>query len=130
MTEAELTVQVVDTAHKLGYKAVHWRAAMTGRGFRVAVQGDGAGWPDLTLCKPGRMVVAELKRDGHDPTPQQQLWLDLLATVPGVECYVWRPADWRSDAITRTLLGQPAGTRAPAELPGIRRPMETVRKPW
>jgi hypothetical protein len=60
-----------------------------------------AGWPDLTLLRNGRLVVAELKRDGRQPTILQKAWLDELAHVPGVEAYLWRPSDW--DSIEETL---------------------------
>jgi hypothetical protein len=52
-----------------------------------------AGFPDLVLVKPPRLVIAELKRAGEQPTIEQEAWLAALALVPGVECYLWRPAD-------------------------------------
>jgi hypothetical protein len=60
------------------------------------------GWPDLTLLRNGRLICAELKRDGRAPTLLQRAWLDELAAVPGVECYCWHPADW--EAIERVLV--------------------------
>jgi hypothetical protein len=56
--------------------------------------GSPAGWPDETLCRPPRLVFAELKSERGKVTPSQQTWLGLLAQVPGVEVYVWRPSDW------------------------------------
>lgn len=53
-----------------------------------------AGFPDLILARPGRpLILAELKSDRGRLTPAQEAWLDLLKQVPGVEVYVWRPAD-------------------------------------
>jgi hypothetical protein len=52
------------------------------------------------------MIVAELKSDGKHPTPAQQAWLDLLATVPGVFAYHWTPKDWGSGEIVRTLVAR------------------------
>jgi hypothetical protein len=58
-----------------------------------------AGYPDETLCRPPRLVLAELKsemawkRPHHGCSPEQLRWLDLLRAVPGVEVYLWRPAD-------------------------------------
>ena len=57
------------------------------------VQGD-VGFPDLVLARQGRLIFAELKREGRKPTPPQQGWLEVLATCAGVEVYLWTPADW------------------------------------
>jgi hypothetical protein len=54
------------------------------------------GFPDMCLVKPGprgRLILAELKREGENPTLQQRTWLHALATVPGIEVYLWRPSD-------------------------------------
>ena len=54
-----------------------------------------AGVPDLICVKAGQPIVfAELKTAVGKVTPAQQYWLDLLAAVPSVEVYLWRPADW------------------------------------
>ena len=52
------------------------------------------GFPDLVLARPGRLVFAELKREGEDPTDEQEIWHALLRSA-GEEMYVWRPSDWR-----------------------------------
>jgi hypothetical protein len=52
------------------------------------------GWPDVTLIKPPRMVLAELKTETGKVTPEQEECLALLRRVPGVEVYVWRPSDF------------------------------------
>ena len=55
-----------------------------------------AGFPDLVLCHPElkRLVFAELKLDGKEPTKEQNEWLQTLAKVEGVEVYLWHlPAD-------------------------------------
>jgi hypothetical protein len=57
-------------------------------------RGSAAGWPDVALCRPGTLIVAELKKSARDTTSQaQSTWLSILSTVPGIECYVWRPQD-------------------------------------
>jgi hypothetical protein len=54
-----------------------------------------AGFPDLTLVRPGRLIFAEVKTRIGKLTRQQEMWLDLLKrSVPGVEVVVWRPSDW------------------------------------
>jgi hypothetical protein len=60
-----------------------------------------AGWPDIALCRPPRLILAELKSDAGKTTAAQTHWLDLLAQCPGVETYLWRPRDW--DEIMATL---------------------------
>lgn len=59
------------------------------------------GWPDLSLCRPPRLILAELKSDAGKLTAAQERWLDLLGQCPGVEVYLWRPADF--ETIERVL---------------------------
>ena len=51
------------------------------------------GWPDLALCRPPRLVLAELKRETGKTSPDQDRWLGMLGACPGVETYLWRPSD-------------------------------------
>lgn len=53
-----------------------------------------AGWPDLVLVRGPRLVAAELKSERGRVHPEQRVWLDALAAVPGVETYLWRPSAW------------------------------------
>lgn len=54
------------------------------------------GFPDLvairTRAGKTRLVVAELKREGENPTEAQTRWLELFAAA-GAETFVWRPSD-------------------------------------
>ncbi len=59
------------------------------------------GWPDYALCRPPRLVLAELKREKGKTTPSQAAWLERLGACPGVEVYLWRPSD--RDEIERVL---------------------------
>jgi len=105
VTERERDFQraVIDLARLMGWRVFHARPALTQRGrWLTPIQGD-AGFPDLVLCRPPRLIVAELKRVGGKPTAEQQAWLEALASCAGVECYLWTPADW--DAIVRMLTG-------------------------
>lgn len=52
-----------------------------------------AGYPDLTLAKGERLIFAEMKRDGENPTPAQRKWLAALEEA-GAETYVWKPSNW------------------------------------
>lgn len=83
-TEAEFQQQVVRLARLLGYAVYHpW----------LSVRST-AGYPDLTIARPGRLILAELKSERGKLSDAQQGWLDLLRTVKGVEVYCWRPSDW------------------------------------
>jgi len=103
MTEREFQRAVVELARLMGWRVHHTRPALTRAGeWRTPIQGD-AGFPDLVLCRPPRLILAELKRVGGKPTAEQQAWLEALQACAGVECYLWTPADW--DAVARTLTG-------------------------
>ena len=63
------------------------------------------GFPDLVFARyttsrargrfsNKRLVFAELKLEGEEPTADQLIWHALLRAV-GEEMYVWRPSDWR-----------------------------------
>jgi hypothetical protein len=51
------------------------------------------GWPDIALCRPPRLVFAELKAEAGKVTEHQERWLGLLRACPGVEVFLWRPSD-------------------------------------
>ena len=103
MTERELQRAVVELARLMGWRVHHTRPALTQRGrWLTPIQGD-AGFPDLVLCRPPRLILAELKRVGGKLTAEQQAWLEALQACAGVECYLWTPNDW--DAIVRMLTG-------------------------
>jgi hypothetical protein len=63
----------------------------------------------LTLIKQdangvARLLYVEVKTATGRLRAAQRVWLALLAAVPGVEVYVWRPANWQS--IVATLQGE------------------------
>lgn len=99
--EAAFTTQVLGEAKRRGWRSAHFRPAQNARGdWRTPVAGDGKGWPDLVLLRADRVVVAELKKVGEYPRPDQRAWLDAWRAV-GAEVHVWRPTDW--DAIAQVL---------------------------
>jgi hypothetical protein len=103
VSEDDLLAFVIDLARQRGWLTYHTRFS----------RGSDAGFPDLVLLRPPRLVLAELKRDGKNPTPAQGQWLGELEQVAlalelehggraGLEVYIWRPAD--QDEIQRVLL--------------------------
>lgn len=92
-SEAVFLRQVIDVAQILGWKAHHVRPAWSRKGFVTPIQGD-AGFPDLVLVRPPRVLFVELKIDNGRLTEAQEWWMNDLQKCPGVETYVWRPKMW------------------------------------
>lgn len=108
-TEAAFTRDVLHLAKLRGWRRAHFRPGMDRRGkWKTAVQGDGAGFPDLVLIRvwPAvpAMLVAELKVGRNKKTTAQSEWLIAFANA-GVAAYTWYPSDW--DEIEKTLLDGP-----------------------
>lgn len=53
-----------------------------------------AGYPDLTLVRPPRVLYVECKSKRGTLDMMQKVWVDALHQCQGVETYVWRPNDW------------------------------------
>lgn len=105
MTEAELLAATIDLAQLLRYRVAHFRPAKTAYGWRTPVQGDGKGWPDLSMVRGGsspRLLFAELKSDTGRLDPEQVEWLAALEDS-GCETYVWRPIDFNNGTIAEIL---------------------------
>lgn len=95
--ERDFLAQVIDLAHKTGWRAAHFRPAKTEKGWRTAVQADGAGWPDLVLVKPPNIIFAELKVGKGTLTEHQAGWLTVLrgsGSSPYIQVKIWFPEDW------------------------------------
>lgn len=52
-----------------------------------------SGFPDLVLCRGGRVVAMELKAAHGRPTAAQLAWLEAFR-AGGCEAYLFRPGDW------------------------------------
>ena len=101
ISEKIFTAQIIRMCQMFNWKVAHFRPAMTKRGKWVtAVQGDGAGFPDLVLIRDSRPIFAELKSAKGKLTAGQEAWLK-AASNAGIEVYTWRPRD--IDVIERIL---------------------------
>lgn len=54
-------------------------------------RGSQRGYPDLTMCRPPRLVIAELKKESGRMKPEQKVWRAVLEACQGFEYYLWRP---------------------------------------
>lgn len=61
-----------------------------------------AGFPDLTLVRPPRLIFVELKTHSGWFDFEQPIWLDALHRC-GVEVYVWRPMHWLDGTVEHVL---------------------------
>jgi hypothetical protein len=98
--EADWQRDIIQLARTLGWRIAHFRPAMTKHGWKTALAGDGAGFPDLCLVRD-RIIMAELKNETGKLSEDQLEWIAALE-VAGVETYVWRPQDL--DEIMRVLI--------------------------
>lgn len=99
-TEAQFQRAVIHLCKYLHLHVAHFRPALTSRGYRTAVEGNGAGFPDLVIAGPRGVLFRELKRAKTNLTPQQKEWAMALAAA---DFAVWRPTDLASGRITREL---------------------------
>lgn len=88
-SEAEFQAVVVHLAERGGWKVYHVPDSRraTSSGFQDCTfmrDADRHPWPWV--------VVAELKREGEEPRPDQWVWLRAWGLM-GVPAYVWRPSD-------------------------------------
>lgn len=82
VTEKQLREQVRDLCKLMGWDFWFcWTSIHSPRGY-----------PDLTLCRPPRLILAELKTEKGIVSDFQQHWIDILSQCPGVEVYIVRPS--------------------------------------
>jgi hypothetical protein len=103
MSEEDLQTTVIDMCRALGLLVAHFRPAQIRPGKWVtAVQGDGAGFPDLVAVGPGGVLFRELKAEGKYPTRQQRIWINRLGDA-GADVRVWWPSHLRGGDIEADL---------------------------
>lgn len=82
LTEAQFLRQVTELATLRGWLYVHFRPAMTTKGWRTPVSGPlGAGWPDLVLLRQRRLIFAELKAERGRLSEQQASVMEALGAL-------------------------------------------------
>ena len=119
-TEAEFQQAVVDLAHTRHWKVFHARTVQLSSGEYLTAQVGESGFLDLVMARAGRVILAELKKIGGRPSPEQLAWLSALSGVkwtsrhtavefcavdgmPAVTTVaLWTPKDWAE--IERVLL--------------------------
>jgi hypothetical protein len=105
MSEADLQTMVIKVAKVYDWKVSHFRGVRVQRAnggfyYQTPVQADGAGFPDLVLVRPPRLIFMELKSEKGKLSDAQQIWIDLLkkcyfkGIVSPVEVYVFKPSQW------------------------------------
>ena len=81
-TEKGFQGWVLEYATLMGWESHHQRWSIQ----------SASGWPDLVLCRPPRLVIAELKTARGKLSTAQDGWLERLGRC-AVEVYLWRPSD-------------------------------------
>lgn len=103
VTEDVFQAVVIDVARLFGWRVAHFRPGRTATGWRTAVSGDGAGFPDLVLVRPGRVLFRELKVGRGELRADQAAWRDALLDAHQ-DWALWRPSDWeRIERELRTI---------------------------
>ncbi|WP_433731113.1 VRR-NUC domain-containing protein [Actinoplanes sp. CA-051413] len=99
VSEDALLRTILEMAKRMGVLAAHFRPAQsqTGR-WLTAVQGDGKGYPDVTLVGKGGVLFRELKAARGSLSREQKVWLAALEEA-GADMGVWRPVDLQSGRI-------------------------------
>jgi len=90
-SEREFQREVIKMAESLGWYFNH---ALPGKGRNkhLTLFIGKRGFPDLVLCRPPRLIFAELKSETGKLSTDQQEWLEALRAC-GAEVYVWRPSE-------------------------------------
>ncbi len=99
ISEEQFLNLIVDTAYTCGWLVHHGRTAWTSKGYRTPIQGD-AGFPDLFLARPPRVLVVELKSEKGKLSAEQKAWGEILKQCPGIKYYQWRPSQFDDEIVS------------------------------
>jgi hypothetical protein len=109
ISEAAFQRAVIELAETLGWRVAHFHDSRKQlRGGRLVGDKRAAGFPDLVLCRRGRLLFVELKAEKGKLRPAQVDWLADLQEVEAdaagrVVVRTWRPSDWDSGEIATVL---------------------------
>jgi len=85
-SEKDFQEQVIRLARDVGFTLIY---------HTFDARRSHAGFPDLVLVKPPRILFVELKKDAKAKVSMdQKVWLETLGQCPGVEVYLWTPDDF------------------------------------
>jgi hypothetical protein len=96
MTEKAFMQVVLDAARLLGWRCYH----------PFDSRRSAPGFPDICCVKPGRLIFIETKGSKGRVSPDQEAWIETLATVPGVTALIAWPDQW--DEIEQALRDEEA----------------------
>lgn len=82
MTEREIQREITNAAETYGWNWYHANQPLR----------DRAGFPDLVLIRPPKLLICELKSKRGRVSPQQAEWIEDL-TACGVDARIVRPDD-------------------------------------
>jgi len=103
INEKVFTASVIGLCHLKHLYVAHFRASRTSDGgWTTAVQGNGKGYPDLTILGPAGVMWRELKVGRNKLEPLQREWAERLAEA-GADVGVWRPEHLDDGTIEREL---------------------------
>ena len=98
MLEKELQDNIMDAAHKLGWRIHIERTSVNQQGvWSTAIQGD-PGYQDMTLSRNGITLLFELKTETGKLTDEQKEWF-----MQSHNAYVIRPRNWLSGEVEELL---------------------------
>lgn len=104
MTEAALQSHVLDLGSLYGWRRVHFRPALTSKGYRTAYTGDD-GFPDVVMARNGCTVIAELKNAKNSASADQWEWLSFFAGCDVDEFkQIAREVDFGGCVVNETVL--------------------------
>ena len=95
ISEAHLEEWLLDLIQVTHWHSVHIRPAMRRDGTWISpVAGEGKGYPDWSLFKPGHYpVLVELKAEDGKLSPEQVAWGVVLKQCKGVRYVLLRPSN-------------------------------------
>lgn len=96
-SEKEFQAFLIGYAQKKGWRVAHFRKVLVTVGkkthYETPAAADGAGWPDLVLCRPPEILFVELKVKKNPLTFEQDKWISDIGKC-GMSVHIWRPEDW------------------------------------